>query len=100
MPLDVNLVLGLQLINIVEQSVVALDVEIWSANGLTSDHILEMYNKEQNINKDIVLNDIQLADITNNSETLEQQIKDIRLESPESFSKTNGKYVQTDTKAR
>ena len=72
MPLHINLGLGLQLINIVEQSVVALDMEIGSANGLTSDHILEMYNKEQNIIKDILLNDIQLADITNNSEALEQ----------------------------
>ena len=60
MLLHLSLGIGLQFINILENGAVTLDLEIRQANGLTSDGIIESYNKQhlllQTLNLTIVIN--------------------------------------------
>ena len=64
MLLHLSLGVGLQFINIVENAAVSLDVEIREANGLTSDGVIESYNKQHLLEEEIMAATVQADEIS------------------------------------
>ena len=100
MPLHLSLGVGLQFINIVKNAAVSLDVEIREANGLTSDGVIESYNKQHLLEEEIMAATVQADEISEQVILLYKQKSELEAENPEHFVKENGKLKNHSSEAK
>ena len=100
MPLHLSPGIGLQFINIVQNAAVSLDIEIRETNGLTSDGIIESYNKQHLFETEIKNTKMEVDEMNKQLSTLQKQKVDIEIEHPEHFVKENGKLKDHNLNAK
>ena len=79
MPVHLSLGIWLQFINILEDAAVSLDIEIWEASGLTSDGVIESYNKQDQLEVEIQSASVELGDFKKNINFLQTQKRTLKL---------------------
>ena len=102
MPLHLSRGIGLQFINIVENAAVSLDIEIiGNKNGLTSDGIIESYNKQRLFETEKNAK-MEVDEMNKQLTTLQKQKADIENKHPEHFVKykENGKLEDHSSNAK
>ena len=92
MPLHISLGLGLQFLNIAENIAVSLDIDVRKENGLTSNLLIEAYNKEHSLVSEIADLTSQIQH-TESEITLEENRIDVKTSYPQHFKKQNGKSL-------
>ena len=100
MPLHLSLGIGQQFINIVENGAVILDIEIRQANGLTSDGIIESYNKQHLLETEIHAANTELDNSHQHINTLKKPKSDIENDHPQYVLKDNGKLKDHSAPAK
>ena len=100
MPLYLSLGIGLQFINIVENTAVSLDIEVREANGLSYDGIIESYNKQHFLEEEILSMNKEAEEISEQITLLQTQKQDLENENPSHFEKENGRIKNHSSEAK
>ena len=100
MPLHISLGLGLQFLNIAENIAVSLDIDVRKENGLTSNGLIEAYNKEHSLVSEIADLTNQIQHTESEITTLEENRIDVKTSYPQHFEKQNGKSLPQNQEAK
>ena len=100
MPLHLSLGIGLQFLNIAENVAVSLDIQVRDANGLTSDGIIESYNKQCELEAEIQLINDDVAFTREQIEIFFKQKREIESDKPQHFEKDNGRLKDLSQDAK
>ena len=99
-PLHLSLGIGLQFLNIAENVAVSLDVQVKEANGLTSDGIIESYNKQCELEAEIQLINDDVAFTKEQIKIFLKQKRQNENDKSQHFEKDNGRLKDLSQDAK